>query len=178
MIKCNVVLLETHKGFEVDESVINLCSPVDGSLKSYYVYLTSDDKIFDGDWFFSNYYNSVQKHRGDADLKQFGNMFQKIIATTDPSILSEKNNIYKIPNSFLQNCIAKEGKIDSVFLSFESKEKFNIFEVTEFDIINMQKAFNDGKLYGDNELEFLDKFDFSNKPLLTAFDVWFEKTFK
>lgn len=43
----------------------------------------------------------------------------------------------------------------------------------EFTKEDLEKAFNDGKLYGDNELPLIDEFDFTGTKL-TAFDVWFD----
>lgn len=47
-----------------------------------------------------------------------------------------------------------------------------------FKFDDLKKAFEDGKLYGDGELPLVNDFDFSDKPDLTAFDVWFDNWFK
>lgn len=47
-----------------------------------------------------------------------------------------------------------------------------------FTYNDLQKAFEDGKLYGDGELPLIDNFDFTDKPELTAFDVWFNNFLK
>jgi len=63
----------------------------------------------------------------------------------------------------------------------EHQENLNISDVRRsfsFTYDDLKKAFEDGKLYGDGELPLVDEFDFTNKPDLTAFDVWFDNWFK
>ena len=47
-----------------------------------------------------------------------------------------------------------------------------------FTYDDLKKAFENGKMYGDGELPLVNDFDFSDKPELTAFDVWFDNWFK
>jgi hypothetical protein len=61
------------------------------------------------------------------------------------------------------------------------QENLNISDVRRsfsFTYDDLKKAFEDGKLYGDGELPLVGEFDFTNKPDLTAFDVWFDNWFK
>lgn len=44
----------------------------------------------------------------------------------------------------------------------------------KFEKHQLKHAFYDGMLYGKNELPVVNEFDFTGKPELTAFDVWYE----
>lgn len=63
----------------------------------------------------------------------------------------------------------------------EASENLNISDVRRsfsFTYDDLKKAFEDGKKYGNGELPLIDDFDFTEKPDLTAFDVWFDNWFK
>ena len=60
----------------------------------------------------------------------------------------------------------------------KKEQNLNNTETQAFTYDDLKKAFEDGKMYGDGELPLVNDFDFSDKPELTAFDVWFDNWFK
>ena len=137
---CNVVMLPTNEasplylhdkeglGFSVTGKYLKT-----NCIQPQHLYLVSDEEIKEGDWFFSSYYKTVQQSRGHKGLDTFGEMFQKIIATTDKSLISEESRtrgfqnigqsirLPQPPESFIKAFVEAQGKITEVLVEYEDK---------------------------------------------------------
>ncbi len=85
---------------------------------TYFLYVTSDDVIKDGDYF----YYSTNRGGGDgvekaddADVQQQDHWkYKKVIASTDESL-----DLPGIPESFLKKYVEENGKIDEILVEFK-----------------------------------------------------------
>lgn len=135
--ECNVVMLSTEDKIPTiwlrnDDYLINNETPINKwwDVIGQHVYITSDDEIKEGDWFYRYQTNEI------LQVLQLGgttNTDKKIIATTDKS-LSLRNYIFEVKKGFTgynkylpqpsQSFIKKYcelGGIDKVLVEYESK---------------------------------------------------------
>jgi len=137
--KCNVIMLTTekegvlcirHDKPHVLKERKNVISPVILTTHNHYhLYITSDDKIKEGDWAVNQGdYDKDIVFRTDEGFFQSGISGKKIIATTDSSLYqyamhSEgkvKVDLPQIPESFIQAYV-KAGGIDEILVKYDLK---------------------------------------------------------
>jgi hypothetical protein len=83
-----------------------------GTLFPQHLYLVCVKEVKDGDWYIDNELNTVFKVRqGYNSIFVKGHCSSMIIATTDLSL-----SLPLIPNSFIEEYVAKQGKIEKVML--------------------------------------------------------------
>ena len=101
------------------------------------LYITSDDKIKEGDWYYDTNHNAIGKYDSSAQIGK------KIVATTDKSIMHLSNNGrvgYPLPNiheSFIQDYIKayNEGNpITEVELEVDEDLTYN--GLAQYTVIN------------------------------------------
>ena len=100
---------------------MNLMKTIVSSAKNcndQHLYITSDDEIKEGDWYYDTNHNAIGKYDSSAQIGK------KIVATTDKSIMHLSNNgrvgypLPNIPESFIQDYIKayNEGNpIETIF---------------------------------------------------------------
>ena len=111
------------------------------NMKSYHIYITSDDEIINGDWFYNLVRKEIQKcnsYLEELSLNKFPELAIKIIATTDvslkyneyTSVVDESNGIkenwkHQLPQpskQFIEKYIEawnSNNKIESVLVDYE-----------------------------------------------------------
>lgn len=139
--KCKVVLLSTNQktapiGIDLRGKLYN--STI--NLKSYHLYITSDEEINKGDWIYHPVYKTIYQWIKNADIKFDRIDAKKIIATTDNSLTNKEytgvidesngvkehwNNQLPSPSqSFIDKYISEYNKgniITDVMVEYEDK---------------------------------------------------------
>ena len=64
------------------------------------IYITSDDKIKEGDWFYASDRNTIHKNQWKSDIKYEFPFYYKIILTTDQDLI--KDGVQPIDDKFLE----------------------------------------------------------------------------
>jgi hypothetical protein len=125
----NIHILSTDKPSRLYEfgGKYNIQENSQENFRSYNIYITSDEKIEEGDWFLSLLTGIVvpTKSKG-KNSKAFYNhkKTKKIILTTDPDLI--KDGVQEIPEDFLEWFCSKNGKVDFVYIeSYPVAKKYN-----------------------------------------------------
>ena len=130
--KHNVVMLPTNEASGLQLSPNGLRFTSNNSWQSQHLYFTSDEDIKDGDWLIAN--NQVRQILNGSFDKVSENgddVCKKIIATTDLSLHESTEArgkefhipLSEIPQSFIQEYVKAEGKIDEVMLEWDLHDK-------------------------------------------------------
>lgn len=143
--KCKVVLLSTNQktapiGIDLRGKLYN--STI--NLKSYHLYITSDEEINKGDWIYHPVYKTIYQWIKNADIKFDRIDAKKIIATTDNSLTNKEytgvidesngvkehwNNQLPSPSqSFIDKYISNYNKgniITDVMVGYEVATSYN-----------------------------------------------------
>jgi hypothetical protein len=114
----NIFLVQTDKPSRIVKNTNNQIKltiqtlPKDLELGCYpqYIYITSDEKIKELDWFLNIKSGAIGQHNGSESLL-FKN-YRKIILTTDQDLI--KDGVQSIDDEFLEWVCSKNGKIDFV----------------------------------------------------------------
>jgi hypothetical protein len=91
-MKCSVRMLPTDKnsnlelGLEGGYLYLNRKSPVDERIKAQHLYIVSDDKIKEGDWYIDGADSVRQSVTSDEDYWEVRKDYKKVIETTDSSL--------------------------------------------------------------------------------------------
>jgi len=107
----NIHVLTTDKPSKLQLSETNTYYLIDekgyyGTSKPQYIYITSDEEIKEGDWYFSEFHKTplkcchINHARGLNLLKNLPENRGKIILTTDPDLI--KDGVQAIDDEFLQ----------------------------------------------------------------------------
>lgn len=101
----------------------------------HHLYLTSDEDIKEGDWFFNPATNEVLFASKDmlswnSDTTQQHKGWRKIIATTNPDLQiipkfyrspeNKNNNVPKIPQSLIEYFVQQQGNVKEVLVEYET----------------------------------------------------------
>jgi hypothetical protein len=143
--ECNVVILSTDKtsklGLHSDKKLNLHDSELTKNLPHYqpqHLYILSNDEIKEGNWVIALDTNIVFKcnaYEAEKPIKQFKNLYKKIIATTDSSLeIPDRNGapqydpygLPQIPKSFIEYFISeynKDNVISKVLVEVEHSSK-------------------------------------------------------
>jgi hypothetical protein len=100
----NVHLLPTDKPSRLVKFFTNkfhLCKeilPIQDEEQYQHIYITSDEEIKEGDWFYTSQYNTIDKLYSNGVIN--ANYCKKIILTTDQDLI--KNGVQSIDDEFLE----------------------------------------------------------------------------
>jgi hypothetical protein len=123
--RCKVVMLPTDKAQDSIVDCSNRLQYFKGFFtqeylksqgkSSHYLYITSDDKIEEGDWYIVLADEELHKHQGKSTSFVGG---KKIIATTD-----SKLKLPQIPQSFIEE-YCRKGGIDEVDVEYDRPRSY------------------------------------------------------
>jgi hypothetical protein len=66
-----------------------------------HIYITSDEEIKDGDWYYTNRFNvGIAKNEGDSKIERTTNSYKKIVLTTNPTLIDD--GVQSISDEFLE----------------------------------------------------------------------------
>ena len=147
--KCNVVKLITKDITNISVPVLGLEYDPEGFdphiVKTFHLYITSDDEIKEGDWFIANQgvhqclevvegdypYKIKNQYHKDKEIQfQSKQWNQRVIASTDKSLEKITKNIDGlgndlheplpgIPESFIKKYVEENGEIDEILVEFD-----------------------------------------------------------
>lgn len=88
---------------------------IGGLMQAQHLYFTSDTKIekYDGSWMLDTRSGAVAQNKNN-EITNWNSAIKKIVASTDPLL-----GLPAIPESFLKQYVAANGKIDKVILEAE-----------------------------------------------------------
>lgn len=140
------------------------------SWDSQNIYITSDEEIKEGDWYYNSFLNEISK----MDILDYSNFRQKIILTTDQDLIKE--GVQTIDDEFLE-WFVKNPSCEEVEVKCYSK--FNDGDFTDYKIIIPKQE----KIYSEEEmLKMLHKFGFDytynykgEKTIYEWIPEWFEE---
>jgi hypothetical protein len=156
----NVHLLPTDKPSRLVKFFTNkfhLCKeilPIQDEEQYQHIYITSDEEIKEGDWFYTSQYNTIDKLYSNGVIN--ANYCKKIILTTDQDLIKE--GVQPIDNKFLE-WFVKNPKCESVEVVHKFDEDWSeesgAFEISYYKIIIPKEEPN--KTHYLDELPNMDK---------------------
>lgn len=133
----------------------------DASFNCYQLFITSDEEIKEGDWYYWSVTNTIQKAIKDSldRLPKIEDGSKKIIATTDSSLKVSRENSH--PNSVwkLDGALLPQPSQSFIEKYVEEYNKGNIitdvlveYEVDKYDIRNQYQDSPSGKYWEDEPI--------------------------
>jgi hypothetical protein len=102
----NIFLLPTDKPsyFFISSETNEICryfKKMDSKSNKIHIYITSDEQIKEGDWYYTNRFNiGIAKNEGDSKIERTTTSYKKIILTTDQDLIND--GIQAIDDTFLE----------------------------------------------------------------------------
>ena len=115
----NIHLIPTDKPTGIFKSGDNLLFSITHKVRTNHegfdIYITSDEEIKKGDWFYASDRNTIHKNQWKGDLKYEFSFYYKIILTTDQDLI--KDGVQPITNTFaewfVKNPSCEEVEVES-----------------------------------------------------------------
>jgi hypothetical protein len=169
-INCQVVMLPTEnmsklvRQISTSKLFFNLGYSVKSGLaQPQHLYFTSNEEIKEGDWFYHGVSKALKKADAE-DVRLYKDGFRyasKIVASTDSSL-----GLPAIPESFLKQYVAANGKIDKVklelvdvpdFSSMEYKSILKLTAANEVVVVEQSESDKGYEKFLNNPEEYIEK---------------------